>query len=81
MKVCQQISDNSIPWLVSDYFSLVLREIEAEDSLWHEKKTAQSKAEKVQEPEKEQKQPTQPAEDKGTEEAVKTESTRKLRFY
>ncbi|CAI7646737.1 unnamed protein product [Penicillium palitans] len=59
----------------------VLREIEAEDSLWHEKKTAQSKAEKVQEPEKEQKQPTQPAEDKGTEEAVKTESTRKLRFY
>lgn len=66
---------------MSDYFSLVLREIEAEDSLWHEKKTAQSKAEKVQEPEKEQKQPTQPAEDKGTDEAVKTESTRKLRFY
>lgn len=65
---------------MSDNFSLVLREIEAEDSLWHEKKTAQSKEEKVQEPEKE-KQPTQPAEDKGTEEAVKTESTRKLRFY
>jgi hypothetical protein len=65
---------------VSDYFSLVLREIEAEDSLWHEKKTSQSKAEKVQEPEKGQKQPTQPTEDQGTE-AVKTESTRKLRFY
>lgn len=59
----------------------MLREIEAEDSLWHEKKAAQSKSEKAQEPEKEQKQPTQPAEDKGTEEAVKTESTRKLRFY
>lgn len=66
---------------MTDYFSLVLREIEAEDSLWHEKKTAQSKAEKIQEPEKEQKQPAQPAEDKGNEEAVKTEATRKLRFY
>ncbi|KAJ5844220.1 uncharacterized protein N7525_001961, partial [Penicillium rubens] len=59
----------------------VLREIEAEDSLWHDKKTAQSQAEKRQEPEKEQKQHTQPAEEKATDEVVKTESTRKLRFY
>ncbi|EKV11846.1 cell division protein [Penicillium digitatum] len=59
----------------------VLRDIEAEDSLWHEKKTAQSKTEKVQEPEKEQKQPAQPSEDQVTEEPVKTESMRKLRFY
>lgn len=66
---------------MSDYFYLVLREIEAEDSLWHEKKTAQSQTEKRQEPEKEQKQPTQPSEENATDEVVKTESTRKLRFY
>jgi hypothetical protein len=81
MRVCEPISDNYVLWLVSDYFSLVLREIEAEDSLWHEKKTAQSQAEKRPEPEKEQKRPTQPSEEKATDEVVKTQSTRKLRFY
>lgn len=59
----------------------MLREIEAEDSLWHEKKTAQTQAEKRQEPEKEQKQPAQSSEGKGTDEVPKTEPTRKLRFY
>ena len=81
MRVCSPISNNYILRLVSDYPYLVLREIEAEDSLWHEKKTAQSQAEERQEPEKEQKQPTQPSEGKGTDEVVKPESTRKLRFY
>ncbi|CAG7992109.1 unnamed protein product [Penicillium salamii] len=59
----------------------VLREIEAEDSLWHQKKTSQREAEEAQAPVKEekQKQPTQPSsEDSGP---VKTETTKKMRFY
>ncbi|CAG7921928.1 unnamed protein product [Penicillium olsonii] len=60
----------------------VLREIEAEDSLWHQKKTSQSQPEtETPAPAKEekQKQPAQPtAEDSGT---AKTETTRKMRFY
>lgn len=61
---------------------VVLREIEAEDSLWHQKKTSQSQPEtETPAPAKEekQKQPAQPtAEDSGT---AKTETTRKMRFY
>ncbi|KAJ5145729.1 uncharacterized protein N7515_000293 [Penicillium bovifimosum] len=59
----------------------VLREIEAEDSLWHQKKSAEAQAEKVQESVKEQKQTTKPVEEKRDEEVVKTESTGRLRFY
>lgn len=61
---------------------VVLREIEAEDSLWHQKKTAHSNQEEPQEPVKEekQKQPTQPPqeEDNGS---AKPETKRKMRFY
>lgn len=62
---------------------IVLREIEAEDSLWHQKKTSQSQAEETHEPEKEKpKQPTQPKPSEGNgNETVKTETTKKLRFY
>ena len=62
--------------------AVVLREIEAEDSLWHQKKTGQSQPEEPQEPKKEekQKQPTEPSPEKG-DETVKTETTKKLRFY
>lgn len=69
-------------WLVSDNFALlVLREIEAEDSLWHQKKTSQTEPEKPQEPKEEQKQPTPSSAEKADDKTVQTESKPKLRFY
>jgi hypothetical protein len=62
---------------------LVLREIEAEDSLWHQKasesKSEEPKANKTDKAPKKP-APAQPAQEKDSE-TTKTESTRKLRFY
>ncbi|KAJ5317342.1 hypothetical protein PENANT_c034G05807 [Penicillium antarcticum] len=59
----------------------VLREIEAEDSLWHQK-SAESKSEepKTEKTEKTPKRPAQRTPEKDSE-TTKTESTRKTRFY
>lgn len=83
MKVCKDLT-----WVYSKRFQtdspcfLVLREIEAEDSLWHQKKSALSKPEEPQEPAKEekQKQPTQPSQEEESGSA-KPETKRKMRFY
>lgn len=60
----------------------MLREIEAEDSLWHQKAN-ESKSEeqsKTEKTDKAPKKPAQPATEKEPE-TTKTESPRKLRFY
>lgn len=81
MKVCHSAFSNCLQSPVPDDFVLiVLREIEAEDSLWHQKKTAQSQSERSEEPKEEEKPSSQPTEEKGKDEAVKT-ATRKSRFY
>lgn len=60
---------------------IVLRDIEAEDSLWHQKKIAQSLPEEPKQPEKQEKQnqpPPSEGEDNGN---VKAETTKKLKFF
>jgi hypothetical protein len=70
------VSDLSFPLLV-------LREIEAEDSLWHQK-ASESKSEESK-TDKTERAPTKPAPAQPTQEKVSettnTGSTRKLRFY
>lgn len=75
-------------WLLT-FPLLVLREIEQEDTLWHQKQ--KSTQESKQQTAKDEKQPTQKSEGKdavvpatasaGDETMKKTQSTRKLNFF
>lgn len=71
-------------WFLT-FFLLVLREIEQEDNLWHEKHKSAQKSEKITS--EAEKQPTQrskgkePAAASAEDESKKTPSTRKVNFF
>lgn len=82
-KVYYNCSPGSHISLASDIFLLVLREIEQEDNLWHEKQVSAQKSEKTTS--EAEKQPTQRSKAKepatAEDETKKTPSTRKVSFF